>query len=267
MFSISVMPSSFGLLPSASTQPHPFLQHPNTTLNHNIHMALLTDLPNELRHRVCSLLDPAGLAVLSRITRHLQLIIEPNLYQRVGLNTMHTTAPVIKHFLYAILSRPSLANYVRTLTLQWTNYQDTTFPTHLRDSTLFASAALRVGIDLFLHNAHVHLLLYYLRHLESIDLAPPDHVSPFNHHRHNGLPTTIPYLRHLTCYWADDCRTMNVDSFIALVTVPRIHTLDMRLAPAIEPTGIPYIPVDLARTSSLTDLTLSFGYLRPESIE
>lgn len=59
---------------------------------------------------------------------------------------------------------------------------------------------------------------------------------------------------------------MNVDSFIVLVTDPRIHTLDVRLAPAIQTAGFRHIPADLGRISSLTDLTLSFGYLRPESI-
>lgn len=215
-----------------------------------------------------SLLDRAGLASISRVTRHLQLITEPLLYGRVVLNTMHTSEHLIQQFLYAILSRPTLANYVRSLTLQWHDDQNTTLPAHVRDSSLFAAAASHFELDLdFLRDAHVKLLLYHLPRLEFIDLVSPNHIDVFDLCLYNGLPTSLPHLRHLSCYWGDTINTMNLRSFLALLALPRIQTLDVRLAPDIELPGFGYVPANLARTSSLTDLTLSYGYLRPQSIE
>lgn len=228
-------------------------------------MVLFTDLPNELLHRMLSFLDLAGLARVSRVTRHLQLIAEPFLYERVGLNTMHGDTQLIEHFLYAVLARPALANYVRTLTLQWHDEIATTFPSHI---TLFAAAASRFDLEMdFFHNAHAKLLLYHLPRLQSIDLAPPKDIDLFDLHLYSGRPTSLPYLRNLTCYWGEIGRTMHLSSFLALLALPHIDTLDVRLQSDLEPPGFNFIPIDIAGTSSLTDLTLSFGYLKPESIE
>lgn len=227
---------------------------------------MLADFPTELLRSVISLLDPRDLAHICRLTHHLQLIAEPILYKDVSLNIVPTTVPVIELFLQSIRSNPSLATYVRTLTLQWHDERnpevpDARPPYLLDTSPLITSAASRVDLELHTTNDYIKQLMQLLPRLERLDLLPSHKLDIFHRSDCHGFPTRLVHLQHVTCYWVGMDRGFLPREYQSLLRTPSIYSLDILLEPGVNvpPLGRPLSTI--AAKPRVRCLVLSLGYL------
>lgn len=230
-------------------------------------MSLLDVLPTELLLHVCSFLYIENLACVCRVNHPLRLIAEPYLYRHVVLDTIETEVPLIGLFISTILLRPVLANYVRSLNIQW----DDNFRAHLKpnpeyfyDTALLTSAISRLQLDITLRSPtdHVMLLLHLLPRLELLDLAPPGELDLFDQYNSRGGPAILPRLRRVRC-WDDQDPSVNHGSFITLIMLPSICSLEVSIQADLEPVEM----VTLAKRSRLTELTLHACDIGPDTLE
>ncbi|KAL0634417.1 hypothetical protein Q9L58_006665 [Maublancomyces gigas] len=144
-------------------------------------MAFLEYLPDELLLQTFSYLLPTDLNSASRVSRHINNITTPLLYNEPWLITSDQD-PTDMHFFIRTLLTPgceSLATHVRHLHLDWIS--EPTPPSHSDDS-LLKCAARRFGLGnrSMTESAQVILLLHLLPQLHTLNLFPPEECDEFH---------------------------------------------------------------------------------------
>lgn len=235
-------------------------------------ITLLADFPTELLYGVISLLDPSDLARVCRLTHRLQSIAEPILYKDVSLNIVPTSVSGIELFLYSILSCPSLATVVRTLTLHWQEelileVPDPRPPSLHDAAPLIASAASRVDLELDTPDDYIKLLLHVLPRLERLDLLPGNKLDIFDRNRCHGFPARLAHLQHVTCYSMTTNRAFLHGEYLSLLRAPSIHSLDIRLEHVVNVQPLDHAISTVGAKPRVFGLALSLGYFTTEMVD
>lgn len=187
-------------------------------------MPVLEDLPNELLRKIFSYLGTEALACISMVSRHLNATADPCLYRSPWV-----TYAGLRNLIRTILSRPMLANYVRSVSLYPENSE--TLP--LVDPILQISADT-FGLEdpLDMTGAQIILLLYILPRLESLAITSieldisGDLLDRYRFQPAITLPIGLQSLRNIGChrFLTGD---MSPDTLLTILLLPSIHTIEM----------------------------------------
>lgn len=208
-------------------------------------------------------LDCFDLARVSRVSCHLNTVVEPLLYQDVSLGTRRPSLHVFQLFLRTVLSRPVLARYVRLLTLSW---ETPPSPPDARTANKpLSAAAARVGLRYPLHSqgAEIALLLHLLPRLQTLDLSPPAYFDVLD-----DFLTSQPYLPRAALapglqslrtihYRSAGCVAVDIATLLALLTLPALRTLDIGFVD-LEAAEAPPTAAMAVSSSRVTDLRFGF---------
>lgn len=238
-------------------------------------MPPLLELPTEILSGVLVCLAQVDLARVCRVSRHLCSIAERFLYQDVRLSTLHTSVPQIQIFLHTILSRPILAGRVQSLAIQWHNVTtDTTTgssdrdPINPKEIALLSAAGSPLHLELGFQTQeqYIKLLFHLLPRLEILQLSPPFGLNIFDGHRSEQNHMVLSQLRKIHCHWVFDRHATTHASFAAMLMLPCIETLDLRIVGGFDGQGMDWNGVNCIGKSTVTDLRLSYSNMSIENL-
>lgn len=189
-------------------------------------MAFLEDLPNELLRKIFSYLGCEDLVCISMVSRHLNATADPCIYRSPWV----TYAALCK-FLRTILSRPMLANYVRSVSLHPSNSATLRFlPVYPILNTTADTFGLEDRLDL--KGGQIILLLHILPRLESFAITSSeldisgDFLDRYKFQPATTLPIGLKSLRNIGChqFLSDD---MSPHTLLTILLLPSIHTVEI----------------------------------------
>lgn len=205
------------------------------------------------------------LAAVYLTSRRFHAIAEPLCYKHVVLRRVSrgNSTTALTRFLRSILSRPILANYVRSLDIAW---EDVSMgidpdPQNTSDTALVTAAARSVGVQCSLtsHGAHFGLLFYLLPSIQSLSLfhpANPTGVDKFLSQQKflptAALPAGLKTLREIVV-WHN--YALSPKSLLVLMMLPTVRTICVR---DIGDTDEHDDTTAYAGRSSVTQLTLGY---------
>lgn len=232
-------------------------------------MPLLESLPNEVLGEIFSYLPCKYLARNSLASRRLCAISVPYLYR-----TLLPTSWGLRILLRTLLSRPILANYVRSLAFDWTSLDARSNRLHLTDLTLLTAAAERFGLEYSLDSrgTQLILLLHLLPCLEHLNLRPPHHYDGFDEFMDNQaylssdtLPIGLRSVREIRCYWPCMDTSVTPESLLTMMLLPAIRVLDIQMMADMKIHGVELN--EWTGMSAITDLGFGKSDIKAWSLE
>lgn len=247
-------------------------------------------VPFELFVKIFSYLPNDDLAEVSLVCRGFRTIAEPLLYSHprlTGHNDRNIPQP-LQDFIQRILARPILANYVRSLEVEWGDDPVDIGPQNMSNIALFAAASRSVGLwpllesragagdddgrvrrgggplDLLrLEGVHVVLLLYLLPNLQFFKFSNTDTFDIFQELLtelsflpSEALPAGLRSLRDIRCSFNDGNTTTT--PLTTILSLPSIRRIRFRVTSYMSEHGPS--PTADPRRSSVTNLNLSFRH-------
>lgn len=215
---------------------------------HTWHFSLIFPTSCWLEHA----LGQADLAHVCLVSHHLRSVAEPLLYYEVSLSTVNTDRPLFELFLSTILRRPILAGHVHFLSLMW---YLTVKIIPLSRASLDPLSGTFVLQPQFappppLHGGYIQRVLCLLPRLEVVELAPAGDLDIFSELLNHADGTRLQHLREVRYISGHVTRCMSNKTLIALLMLPSIRRIDVRLGADEE---LPAAAVS-AWKSAVTDL-------------
>lgn len=236
-------------------------------------MALVQNTPDELLVQIVSYLSRSDLALVSRVSRRINRITAPFLYQEISLGNCNESSIDLGLFIRTVLTPGSeaLAALVHTLHLAWSCE---VMPLYHEDLALLLEAAARCwgfkGRQLT-ECGQAILLLHLLPNLHTLSVFPPpesDEFSDFINSLCSPLPPmptqplALQSLRVFDCAWDQFGWSAYGVTLLALLRLPHIESITI---PA--PHGIYFSTHDAliaaATASTITHLKFAFSRINP----
>lgn len=236
-------------------------------------MALVNRFPLEITVEIISLLSLNDLASVSRVSRDLQSIAEPFLYQEPSLMPGTAELSSLYIFVRTLLTpgREMLRSHVRTLMVDWSRFRRIPPTGPESDIALFTAAGSRLGIQnpLSSDGGQVVLCLHLLPFLRTIDIIPSMYGDDFedfieSHHATEStlLPLGLQSIREFNWHSSQVSRRVSYTMLITLMRLPSIQSIDVYVIEEY----IPFPEPDEPSTSGITNLHFSGGAISEISL-
>lgn len=225
-------------------------------------MSLIDTAPNETLAEILSSLPKTDLASVSKTCRRFQVLSERFRYRDVDLASHADNPMVLLQFLRTIIGRPILANYVRSLEVQWKievldNETDiATYTTAAKDMKFLKS--------LNSPTSQLALLVYLLPNIRSLKLVPPnefgttdDFLVEFVVPRTASIPAVLKSVRDINYF--SNATVAPPESILAMLSLPSIRKIIVR-GPERR-TELGFAMSTFTEKCSVTDLRFSKHFL------
>lgn len=229
-------------------------------------MVLTQRFPNEITITILSFLPADDLARASRVSRDLQALAEPLLYRKPFLSCETAQPSDLHNFVRTLLTpgRQWLVSHIRTLVVDWDEYESSPPTTPENEVALFIAAGSRYGIrnPLASSAAQLFLCLHLLPSLTTLVLFPPLGyyiMVNFIESLKPTLPTSVPLgfqsLRNFHWYPGERHNEYGVSytMLLTIICLPSIRTITVSI---IERLCGPFPAADDMAISAITDLRL-----------
>lgn len=239
-------------------------------------MAILSDTPDELCVQILSYLSRPDLAQVSRVSRRINRISAPLLYNEAWLGNCNESSIDLGLFIRTLLTSGGggLATLVHTVHLAWSCE---VMPLYHEDLALFLDSAARCwgfnGRQLT-ESGQVILLLHLLPNLHTLDVFPPAESDEFSYfidslcspmESRTTHPMALRSLRAYSCFWHRWDSSAFGASLFALLQLPRIESITMPV-----PDGIYFANqhalTAAAMLSTVTHLKFPFARINQEEL-
>lgn len=196
-------------------------------------MSFLDRLPLELATEILSHLPSADLARVCRVSRHIYGVCQRVLYTAVSFTSSLLKNPPSLQILLRTLLSPGgdvLAAHARSLRVVWDNApsEHTRCPA---DMALIAAAAARLHLPMsnITPSDQIILLLHVLSPLQALELGPSYRCEAFPTFLETPLPRIFHRLREFRQHPSPTTGAVPLAAFLALLRLPSLRTLDVRL--------------------------------------
>lgn len=231
-------------------------------------MKLLQDLPNELCREIFSYLGCEALARVSRLSRRLKAAAEPSLYRT--LSPSRAQLPIL---LRAILSRPMLANYATSVSIDWIHSRRTTAQVPPINSILRTAAdSFRLDFPMNSDGGQLILLLCLLPRLARLTLVSyssglfDDFLDQHAFQPATTLPIGLQSVREINWISRHPEFGVRPHSLLTMLLLPSIRTINVTAVDKWNNIDLEKLN-QFERTSTMTDLGIGRGNIPTKTLE
>lgn len=245
-------------------------------------MAVIQSLPNEIFISILSCLPRSDLVNTSLVSHRLYAISQPLLYKKVTLISGGDNPTALYVFLRTLLTpgREYLTLLVRTLVLDWDNFEYIPPVAPKSETALFTTKASHLGIGdpLESEGAQVVMLMHLFPRLHALHLIPPQFSDDFEelmeeHHATTDaamLPRSLQSIREFSWSWFAGQTGISSTMLLTLLRLPSIRDINVHIIDEVEwphPGTKDTIAVpDYTGVSGVTHLKFRYGNISPSSL-